>query len=312
MKKIKIGILDFGNRDQSNLSFLEIFHKIIKEATALERLGFSKIWYTEHYVNSPNCSWLSPQIILPLIASYTNHIRVGIAGVLSLYHNSISIASDFKLLNNLFSDRIDLGFAKGSVIKQYDKIFKSDEYNTTERRQLIMEKISLTIDMLRNEQLYLNDGITIPPIGGSVPEMWNLVSSPSGYIDSLELGINCSRTLFFEKSNLETGLDLLEEYKDKFYEKYLRYPEINIALTGTCQTSDNKVKKILNESKVNKDFYNDEMKIFGSPHMVYDRICNICELYNINEVIFVENSKDFGSRLNSFKNLSDIFELTKI
>ncbi len=304
----KIGFLDFGMRDQM---LTHNYNHLIYEATVLEKYGFSRIWYTQHYVNSYEYMWLSPEMIFPIVAAYTKNIKIGIAGVLSLYKNPIQVASNFKLLNNIFKGRIDLGFAKGGIAGRYADYFDiSTDLSDEARREKVTSNIKQTIGLLSNESENFANGLAIPPVGGTVPEFWNLVASPRGYADSLSLGVNCSRTLFHKNVDLDYGLYQLEKYREDFFKSYGMLPQTNIVVAGTCQKTDRQWRKLLQQAKEKNTYFNDDTKVFGTPNQVFDQISKLMELYNVDEVIFLETSRDDKNRLSSIKNISKVFSLT--
>lgn len=306
----KIGLLDNGLRDHNSINTSTPFESIISEAVIAEKLGFSRLWYTEHYIYDPNCVWLSPEIFLPVLAAYTSAIRIGIAGVQIMYRSPVQVAGNLKLINNIYQNRIDLGFAKGAPINGYSDFY--EEFIISDpalRRQQTIQKIKSTIDILKNEEEMMKKLVVVPPVSGQIPDLWNLVSSPSGYQNSLDLGINCSRTLFFDQCSLAHGKEELADYRQKYLKKFGVIPQINVVVSGTCQKTDKAWKEILNMSLAKKDIVNDKTKVFGTPEKVFDQIHKIAEDYDVNEVIFLERSRHYKNRIQSFKNISNVFNL---
>ncbi|AZQ63746.1 LLM class flavin-dependent oxidoreductase [Flammeovirga pectinis] len=86
-QKIKIGLLDFGIRKTDYSSMGKILD-VMEYAEHADRLGFSRIWLTEHHNYSSSDAWSSPQMLLPLILNNTDQINVGVAGVLLNYYSS--------------------------------------------------------------------------------------------------------------------------------------------------------------------------------------------------------------------------------
>ena len=105
----KLGVLDFGYRHDINPSS-ERVHSVIKEAVLLEKLGFSKIWYAEHFTDSLQYIWASPDMLIPIIAAHTESINVGIAGTCIKYNNPLKIAKDYHLISANYSSKLKLLF----------------------------------------------------------------------------------------------------------------------------------------------------------------------------------------------------------
>ncbi len=186
----KIGILDFGIRSLEYFNS-EMSLRIIKEAILAEKLGFSRVWYAEHYDSIYTC-WKSADIIVTLVAAYTDTIKVGIAGTLIQYYQPLKIAADYTMLASMFPDRIDLGFAKGKATGDYEKLLTMHQGPLeTDRNELIKEKIKLSINFFNEEENNFYNNIVLPPLKGSKPHLWNLVGSLDGYLQSLNFVINC-------------------------------------------------------------------------------------------------------------------------
>ena len=112
---IKIGLLDFGIRDNKKNSGLQSLYDVVDYAVRADELGFNRFWMAEKYNFDYYAGWSNPEVLVPVIAGMTEQIRVGMAGILLPFHSPFRVSLNFKLLNNLFSNRIDLGLAKGLV-----------------------------------------------------------------------------------------------------------------------------------------------------------------------------------------------------
>ncbi|WP_179415715.1 LLM class flavin-dependent oxidoreductase [Mucilaginibacter sp. E4BP6] len=309
----KIGVLDFGIRPTC-LSRNEICISAIQEATLVDKLGFSRVWYAEHY-GSKLRGWASADMIVALAAAYTSNINVGIAGSLIRYYQPLKVAMDYKLLSRIFPNRIDLGFSKSSASANFDSVFNrfGSDHNEIETSLLIKEKIELSVDLINKVDFDTQEDLLIFPSVENKPFVWNLVSSSKGYEQSLNFGTNCCRTLLHLGAELDPGLNELENYKGKFFKKFGFYPLVNIAIAGSCQNRKSDVSQILEYLK-STSFYsiNYDSTILGSPKEVHHQLSVIAEKYGVDEIIFLELGIDDKQRRQSFRNLSRIFELNNI
>lgn len=305
----KIGLMDFGTRSAETNS-LSIIEQVVNEAVLAEQLGYSRLWYGEHFIARPNIPWFSPEPILPLICGYTGKIRVGVAGVLIHYNSPLRVAANFKLLNNLFDNRIDLGYAKGSPVKSFLPYVDYVKYGSfDESREGLNARIDATRNLLMNEQQLIREEVLVPPFGGAIPDQWNLVGSVAGYQHSLELQLNCSRTIFHKNVDLSADLDKLQEYRENFRNRYGYQPQVNIAVAGTCQGSPPAIEHIIRESTANMDFIEPETRVCGAPAAVFDRLSFYAEKYGVDEIIFYEISRSEYNRKNSLELISEVFQL---
>jgi luciferase family oxidoreductase group 1 len=96
------------------LGVLDIQHPqwAIELAPNVEHLGLSRYWLGEHHGSAVQSG--SPEVLTGIIAAITHHIRVGPAGVLLRSYSPIKVAQDYRLLEEIFRPRIDLGVARGA------------------------------------------------------------------------------------------------------------------------------------------------------------------------------------------------------
>jgi luciferase family oxidoreductase group 1 len=80
-------------------------------ARAADRLGYSRYWVAEHH-NMPAVAATNPPVLIGLLASATERIRVGSGGVMLPNHAPLVVAEQFALLEAAFPGRIDLGIGR--------------------------------------------------------------------------------------------------------------------------------------------------------------------------------------------------------
>src|ERR1700675_1756088 len=80
-------------------------------ARLADGLGFIRYWVAEHH-NLPAIASSAPDIMIGQIASVTGNMRVGSGGVMLPNHAPLMVAERFKVLEALFSGRIDLGLGR--------------------------------------------------------------------------------------------------------------------------------------------------------------------------------------------------------
>lgn len=73
--------------------------------------GYTRYWVAEHH-NSAGVASTSPPVIISLLASATERIRVGSGGVMLPNHAPLAVAEQFALLEAAFPGRIDLGIGR--------------------------------------------------------------------------------------------------------------------------------------------------------------------------------------------------------
>ncbi|HEY4454477.1 MAG TPA: LLM class flavin-dependent oxidoreductase [Pseudonocardiaceae bacterium] len=80
-------------------------------ARRTERFGYHRYWFAEHHLN-PGVAGSSPAVVLALVASATERIRLGSGAVQLGHRTALSVVEEFGLLDALYPGRFDLGLGR--------------------------------------------------------------------------------------------------------------------------------------------------------------------------------------------------------
>lgn len=80
-------------------------------AQVADAVGYHRYWVAEHH-NMPAVASTNPPVLIALLASATERIRVGSGGVMLPNHAPLVVAEQFSLLEAAFPGRIDLGVGR--------------------------------------------------------------------------------------------------------------------------------------------------------------------------------------------------------
>ncbi len=295
MKKIKIGLLDFGIRENKMNSLLRV-QDLIEYAIHAEALDYSRIWLAEHHIGDPTLTWNCPDSLVPIVAGMTEKIRIGVAGILIGIHDPYHVACSFKLYNNLYGDRIDLGMANGGVSQAVaNNTIKADK---KEVHLSFERKYKEVVHLLQEEDtLFENDQIVIPPFKGVVPQIWSLgVGYGNSMTRAIETGSNLSRSIFHFGSDLNYQKEKLSEFKELFYQKHHRKPQVNMVFSGACHETTQKAKRVIKDLKLGYD-----INLVGCKNLFQETILSFQENYGIDEMIFMNVAMKPSDRLTSIE-----------
>lgn len=307
MSEIKIGLLEFGyyKRGVNSLSIIE---KIMDYVVKADELGFTRFWLTEHHNFYPTSPWSSPEILLPLFLGMTERIKVGMAGVLINYHSPYRVALNFKLLSNLYPGRVDLGFANGTPPENISYMLCQKKFK--KRPDSFYKNIKIIHDFYNNEEkIAAKENIIIPPMAGTVPDMFALSSffSEENTEKAIKYKLNFSKSIFHDVQSLTYEYDMINRYRENFYSVHHTWPQINIALPVICAKTKRSALKIAKESGgpliVNT--------LLGSPNFIYDKIHEYAEKFQVDEFVLYDKSFDHDIKMNTLETFSELFSLTK-
>lgn len=283
---MEIGIIDFGGIDE-NSNGIETIHNTISNAQLAEEFGFSRYWLTEHYLDG--IAWRNPEIVINLIAGYTNVIKVGAAGVIVDLNSPFRIAQDYTLLANLFPDRIDLGFTKGGASGDMREELIKDI-----KPQPFFEGIKKIKSFLDNK----NEHLVVTPPNAYQPEMWILGTSASSINFAVENKMNFSLSLFHIINGELPAPSIIHDFKKKFFDQNGYNPNVNIAISMFCSDNSN---KILHERATRK---NVRLNVSGFPEECLLEIERIKKEYDIEEIIVLnlgQNARDKSLAMETLK-----------
>lgn len=278
---------------------------VLSLAVEADTLGYSRFWLGEHYTS---VDWNNPEALIPVILGLTDRIRVGSAGILLRLHSPFRVACTFKLMHSLFPDRIDLGLGAGvtanaKAIRLLTNIdadhFGSIDYD---------KKVEELLLFFREEDAFLQEGVTVAPYKVPPPPVWLLSTSNNGLTPALQYGTNMSRSLFHQMSNPDPGRDKLEAFKDEFLKKHGEMPRVNLAFAGICAPTITEAKRRFEHSSYAANTFI-VPNILGTPDLFYDTLSEYQESFGIDEFIFLDMSDEQGERLSTLEALSEAFSL---
>lgn len=83
----------------------------VELAAHCEALGYHRFWVSEHH-GLPTIVGSAPEIVLAAMATRTQRIRLGSAGVMLPHYSAFKVAEQFRVLDALAPGRVDLGVGR--------------------------------------------------------------------------------------------------------------------------------------------------------------------------------------------------------
>lgn len=302
MKKLSIGLLDFGIRHTEMNSLLRVTD-LLDYASRADLLGFSRLWISEHHIPSKKQSWSNPTILLPLLAGMTSRIKIGVAGILLGIHQPYHVAGDYKMLNNLFPGRIDLGLANGGVMPTVAELATGVAgLNMPESFARHLDKL---LFCLREEEELLQLGTVIPPFKGTIPEVWSLTTNMGrGLQRAIDNKMNLSRSIFHKGADREFHKEELLAFKEAFFALHGHYPQTNLVLAGAVHHTTAKAKAAVFATEEGYDY-----NIVGTANQFYDTALQYQQDYGFDEIILMNVAMKPKDRAVALELWSEAFSL---
>ncbi|WP_017259851.1 LLM class flavin-dependent oxidoreductase [Pedobacter arcticus] len=335
MKKIKLSVLDQTPiRKGSNAS--ESLQETIELAKLADELGYTRYWLSEHH-NSQTLATGSPEIMIARLGTETKNIRLGSGGMMMPNHSTLRVAENFRVLEGLYPNRIDLGMgrAPGTDRMTAHLLNPSNQFSPKDY-----------IQQLRDLQHLFNDepleGISEAkvqaiPIINTIPNLWILTSSGESALIAAHFGMAMSFAQFI---NPVGGAVAIKNYKAQFQPSAeLHEPQTSVGIFGFCSEDEEKVKRVqalmdyrlmsFERGDFNKIYSYEDIKdeeydaqewqrvlhnrqrmAVGTPTQMKQQIEKICEDFDTDEVIISTFTESKADRLDSYRLLASTFGLS--
>lgn len=157
---------------------IDYFNSYLDIWVKAEEQGYHGVLLSEHHFGGGYTP--SPNLILPLIAKRTRHMRVGVMGNVLPYHTPWRLAEEFGMLDNLCEGRLEIGMSAGIPAE-----FRSVGMETAEARGRFNEAVDIIDAALRNGVInhkgehfnFENLPIVPRPVQQPTPPIWTTVIS---------------------------------------------------------------------------------------------------------------------------------------
>ena len=213
---MKLSVLDLVPvRTDQNSS--EAIAASIGLAQAADRLGYTRYWVAEHH-NMASVASTNPPIIIAILASRTERIRVGSGGVMLPNHAPLVVAEQFAALEAVAPGRIDLalGRAPGSdpvVTAVLNRSGATSDVNAFPNSVgdiiALLSPEGATVRLTSGQEY----GLKATPHATSVPDVWLLGSSDYSAQLAASMGLPYVFAHHFSGEGTERALDL---YRSQF------------------------------------------------------------------------------------------------
>lgn len=331
---LKLSILDQSPVSEGTTPASAI-RQTLSLAAAAETFGYHRYWVSEHH-NTNSFASASPEILLGRIASLTQRIRIGSAGVLLTLYSPLKIAEQFNMLETLFPGRIDLGIGRagGSDAKTLKALHPDAQSEDT------FAKFDDMISFMDNNvpgPLHFRN-VNASPLIENTPQFWVLGSSPASAEYAATRGLPYSFANFI---NAEYCIPALQTYHQHFRpSRFLKAPYVNLAVFALCADSEKEANRLAKSSElwVVKSFlrrenvkfpdqataesvsyhpqerlvlaYRRKSSYIGSAGQVSAALAETAKQLAVNELTIVTITPEYEDRLRSYELLADAFELT--
>ena len=320
---LPLSVLDFVGIEHGETATASI-RGAVGIAQAIEAAGYRRYWVSEHHnMRSLACS--APEILTAHVAAQTESIRVGAAGIMLPNHAAFKVAETFRTLLAMHPGRIDLalGRAPGTdlltahVLRRGLRVDPAAEFPTQ-----VAELLAFLGDGFPEDHPYAT--LITAPVVDEQPDVFILGSS--GYGPKFA-AVNGLHAVFAHHMSPEIAVDVLRDYRREFTPRrpddapysamsVLTFAsddadavvEFEAAWTLTMSNLRRGIREPLRPEQVvelarSAEFRSgprDESRmVVGEPKIVAERLLELKEQAQVDEIVVVTPSLDRARRTGS-------------
>ncbi|MDI9332776.1 MAG: LLM class flavin-dependent oxidoreductase [Cytophagales bacterium] len=192
--KLKLSILDQSVAVQGR-SHADSIQATLALAVQAESWSYHRFWVSEHH-SHPTIVGSAPEVLMAAIAARTTRIRIGSAGVMLPHYASLKVAEQFRVLDSLAPNRIDLGVGRAPGSDQRTSRLlnpdprSSDHFPRQVQELMIWSSASQALSDKPAQSTYPTAyAVQAFPASTTAPTVWMLGSSDYGAQLAAELGL---------------------------------------------------------------------------------------------------------------------------
>lgn len=333
---LKLSVLDGVGLYNSESATDAVAHST-RAAQLVDRLGFTRLWFTEHH-NSRHQMSTSPDLFIAHMAAHTRNLRVGSGGVMLPNHSPLRVVENFSILEALHPGRIDLGMGRASGT---DGITNAALRNSTEPLSgqalttLLLEVLAFFDRDFPQDHPY--GRISPSPHSSLRPELFMLGSSDGGMQIASQLGLGFA---FAGQINPTLAVPALRQYRRNFQpSRYRSEPYSILSIIVVCADTAEEAEYLAAPAELQWARWGtgqihhdpptlaeaathqytaaeDEARrvaegrfVVGSPERVRARLQQLATDAQVDELMTVNMITDHEAQLRSYELLADAFDL---
>lgn len=307
----------------------------IELAKYTDQQGYTRFWISEHH-NTGSLAGSTPEVLLAYLGSQTHNIRIGSGGVMMPNHSTLKVAENFRMLEALFPGRVDLGMgrAPGTDRLTASVLNPSNQFSGQDFVAQLYDLLNYFHD--RGEPGTPQSKIRAIPQVQTIPDMWLLSSSGESGLLAAHFGMGLSFAHFI---NPIGGPQAVSTYRERFKPSEDQpEPAASVAIFVFCSEDEEKIRRhqavmdfrfnqfeqgkgivpiayedvkdvtyTVNEQE--RIMHNRKRVITGTPVQIKEKLTKLADEYDVDEIIAVTITEDFGDRLESYRLLAEQFGL---
>jgi luciferase family oxidoreductase group 1 len=333
--QLQLSVLDQTpiRRGSNAVEALQESVELVKFADAL---GYTRYWLSEHH-NTLSLAGAAPEILIARLAAESKKIRLGSGGIMLPNHSTLKVAENFRLLEALYPNRIDLGIGRAPGGDRLTSRLLNPSNNFDPKNYI--EQIEDLQNFLTETPAEgnANGKIRAIPHINTIPALWMLTSSGESAYLAAHTGMALGFAQFI---NPIGGAEAIATYRQRFKPSLqLQVPLANVGVFIFCSENEETVARTqavmdyrflgfekgriddmpdyatasqynYSPAEWQRVLYNRQRTIMGTPDAVKEKITALAKELDVHEVMAATFAETREDRFRSYALLAGMFFTT--
>lgn len=210
---MELSILDYAMIDEGK-NAQQALDDTVRLAKLADKLNYKRFWITEHH-NVPAFACSSPELLIMQLLGHTSQIKLGSGGVMLPHYSPYKVAENFRMLENFYPNRVDLGIGNNVGTPIVKRAMDEDKADYLDYKQSIND-IRQYITNQTSEQRF--SSIIAQPQIPHHPDMWLLAMSQRSAKMAAEQGMGFALGTFLlpNETAIQSSKLSIQTYRDNF------------------------------------------------------------------------------------------------
>lgn len=327
-----LNILDYSPVDEGETA-ASALRSTAQLAQLADRSGYKRYWVAEHH-QVFSVAGSSPEMLMMHLATLTERIRIGSGGVMLPHYSAYKVAENFRLLEALHPNRIDLGVGRSPSFRLVNRALNESKGKRIPYEQQLVDLEKYFADDLDTEHRFQQ--LQATPITESAPELWLLGTGEGSAKLAAERGMAYAYAHFARPE--QAGVEAVRRYRETFAPSRLQdEPHVAVAVFAVVGETEEQAEQLAKafdlwllfvESDFQPPYYpsvetaasrrlsaseqerikrNRGRMLVGTAAQVKQQIENIATDFGADEITIIPNIAGHDARMNAVRLLAEAF-----
>ncbi|MDN7242974.1 LLM class flavin-dependent oxidoreductase [Planococcus sp. N028] len=236
---LALNILDYSPIDEGATA-REALLQTTQLAQRAEALGYHRFWVAEHH-QVFSVAGSTPEMLMMHLATSTKTIRIGSGGVMLPHYSPYKVAENFRMLEALHPNRIDLGIGRSRSYRIVNQALNESKGIKVSYEQQIQDLQKYFTDDKTTEHRFQE--LIATPITETAPELWLLGTGGESAEIAAANGMAFSYAHFAKPSI--AGVEAIDSYRKQFQpSKLMDKPKVMVAVFAVVAETAEQAEEI--------------------------------------------------------------------